>query len=145
MSWPGWLTYSGWLTHISGQDSSFRLSAGQESSSAKDRRSTAVPCNQPTTIHKVSNSTTLKLCVAPAPTYEHLQSAFFVMVCSGMAYWHLFHAAGKFCEISLKHAAAVLVLDVCTSTFSFLKKGLQKSTACMYRQPCTTTFIWVSC
>jgi len=45
-SWPGWLTYSGWLTHISGHPSATGRAQDSESSPAKDRRSTAVPHNQ---------------------------------------------------------------------------------------------------
>ena len=47
LSWPGWLTYSRRLTHISGHPSATGRAQDRESSSAKDRRSTTVPCNQP--------------------------------------------------------------------------------------------------
>jgi len=47
LSWPGWLTYSGWLTHISGHPSATGRSQDSESTPAKDRRSTAGPRNQP--------------------------------------------------------------------------------------------------
>ena len=47
LSWPGWLTYSGWLTHISGHPSATGRAQDSESSPAKDGRSTAVPHNQP--------------------------------------------------------------------------------------------------
>ena len=46
LSWPGWLTYSGRFTHISGHPSATGLALDRESSPAKDRRSTAVPRNQ---------------------------------------------------------------------------------------------------
>jgi len=46
LSWPGWLTNSGWLTHISGLPSARGRAQDSESSPAKDRRSTAVPHNQ---------------------------------------------------------------------------------------------------
>ena len=46
LSWPGWLTYSGRFTHISGHPSATGRAQYRESSPAKDRRSTAVPCNQ---------------------------------------------------------------------------------------------------
>jgi len=49
MSWPGWLTYSGWLTHLNGHPSATGRAQDSESSPAKDRRSTAVPHNQPST------------------------------------------------------------------------------------------------
>ena len=42
LSWPGWLTYSGWLIHISGHPSATGRAQDSESSPAKDRRSTAV-------------------------------------------------------------------------------------------------------
>ena len=47
MSWPGWLTYSGRFTDISGHPSAAGRVQDRESSPAKDRRSTAVPRNQP--------------------------------------------------------------------------------------------------
>jgi len=40
------LTYSGWLTHISGHPSATGRAQDSESSPAKDRRYTAVPHNQ---------------------------------------------------------------------------------------------------
>jgi len=48
LSWPGWLTFSGRFTHISGHPLATGLAQDRESSPAKDRRSTAVPRNQPT-------------------------------------------------------------------------------------------------
>ena len=47
LSWPGWLTYSGWLTHISGHPSAAGRAQDRESSPARDRRSTTVPRHQP--------------------------------------------------------------------------------------------------
>ena len=47
LSWPSWLTYSGWLTHISGHPSAEGRVQDSESSPARDRRSTTVPCHQP--------------------------------------------------------------------------------------------------
>jgi len=49
LSWPGWLTYSGWFTHISGHPSTTGRVQDNESSPAKDRRYTIVPRNQPIT------------------------------------------------------------------------------------------------
>ena len=46
LSWPGWLTCSGWLTHTSDHPSAVGRAQDRESSPAKDRRSTAVPHNQ---------------------------------------------------------------------------------------------------
>ena len=46
LSWPSWLTYSGWLTHISGHPSAAGRAQDRESSPARDRRSTTVPRNQ---------------------------------------------------------------------------------------------------
>ena len=42
LSWPSWLTYSGWLTHISGHPSAAGRAQDRESSPARDRRSTTV-------------------------------------------------------------------------------------------------------
>jgi len=47
LSWPGWLTYSGRFTHISGHPSDTGRAKDRESSPATDRRSTTVPRNQP--------------------------------------------------------------------------------------------------
>ena len=44
LSWPSWLTYSGWLTHISGHPATGRAQ-DSERSPAKDRLYTAVPHN----------------------------------------------------------------------------------------------------
>jgi len=46
--WPGWLTYSGWFTHISGHPSAAGRAQDSESSPVTDRRSTTVPRNQQT-------------------------------------------------------------------------------------------------
>ena len=43
LSWPSWLTYSGWLTHISGHPSATSRAQDSESTSAKDQCSTAGP------------------------------------------------------------------------------------------------------
>jgi len=40
LSWLSWLTYSGWLTHISGHPSAAGRAQDRESSPARDRRST---------------------------------------------------------------------------------------------------------
>ena len=42
LSWPSLLTYSGWLTHISGQPSAAGRAQDRESSPARDRRATTV-------------------------------------------------------------------------------------------------------
>ena len=57
LSWPGWLTYSGRFTHISGHPSATVLykchpsatgwAQDRKSLPAKEHHSTAVPCNQP--------------------------------------------------------------------------------------------------
>jgi len=47
LSWPSWLTYSGWLTHIIGHPSAASRAQDSESTSAKDQCSTAGPRNQP--------------------------------------------------------------------------------------------------
>jgi len=41
LSWPSWLTYSGWFTHISGHPSTTGQAQDSESTPAKDRCSTA--------------------------------------------------------------------------------------------------------
>ena len=46
LSWPSWLTYSGWITHISGHPSAAGRAQDRESSPARDRRSTTVPRHQ---------------------------------------------------------------------------------------------------
>ena len=46
LSFPSWLTYSGWLTHISGHPSAAGRAQDRESSPARDRRSTTVPRHQ---------------------------------------------------------------------------------------------------
>jgi len=48
LSWPSWLTYSRWLTHINGHPSATSRAQDSESTSAKDQCSTAGPRNQPT-------------------------------------------------------------------------------------------------
>jgi len=48
LSWPGWLIYSGWLTHISGYPSATGRAQDSEVRRRKDRRSTVIPRNQPT-------------------------------------------------------------------------------------------------
>ena len=47
VSWPGWLTYSGQFTHISGYPSAAGEAQERESLPAKDRRSATVPRSQP--------------------------------------------------------------------------------------------------
>ena len=47
LSWPSWLTFSGCLTYISGHQSAAGRAQDRESSPARDRRSTTVPCHQP--------------------------------------------------------------------------------------------------
>jgi len=46
LSWPGWLTYSGWFTHTSGHPSATNRAQDSESTSAKDQCSTAGPHHQ---------------------------------------------------------------------------------------------------
>jgi len=45
LSWPSWLTYSGWLTHLSCHPSATSRAQDSESTSAKDQCSTAGPRN----------------------------------------------------------------------------------------------------
>ena len=51
LSWPSWLTYSGWLTHISGHPSAAGRAQDRKSSSARGRRSTTVPRHQSNILH----------------------------------------------------------------------------------------------
>ena len=44
LSWPGWLTYSGRFTNISGHPSATGRAQDRESSLAKDQRSATVTC-----------------------------------------------------------------------------------------------------
>ena len=53
LSWPSWLTYSGWLTHISGYPSAAGRAQDRESSPARDRCSTTVPRQQPNNVFDV--------------------------------------------------------------------------------------------
>ena len=46
VSWPSWLTYSGWLTDISGHPSATSRAQDSESTSAKEQCSTAGPRHQ---------------------------------------------------------------------------------------------------
>ena len=46
LSWPSWLTGSGWFTHISGHPSVAGRAQDRESSPVRDRRSTTVPRHQ---------------------------------------------------------------------------------------------------
>ena len=46
LSWPSWLTYSGWFTHISGHPSATGRAQDSESTPAKNRCYTAGPRNQ---------------------------------------------------------------------------------------------------
>ena len=45
LSWPGWLTYRGRFTHISGYPSAAGRAQDKESSPAKDQSSTSVAHN----------------------------------------------------------------------------------------------------
>ena len=57
LSWPSWLTCSGWLTHISGHPSAAGRAQYRESSTARDRRSTTVPRHQLTREYVVTTLT----------------------------------------------------------------------------------------
>jgi len=47
LNWPGWLTCSGWFTHLGGHPSATGRAPDSESTTAKDRRYTAGQRNQP--------------------------------------------------------------------------------------------------
>ena len=57
LSWPRWLTYSGWHTDISGYPSATGRAQDREVCRPKDRRSTTVPRNQPTGSTRVVSET----------------------------------------------------------------------------------------
>ena len=57
LSWPGWLARSGWFTHLSGHPSATGRVQDSESTTAKDRRSTTGPRNQP--VHQRHRQTTV--------------------------------------------------------------------------------------
>jgi len=52
LSWPGWLTSSGWFTHNSGHPSAESRAWDKKSSPARDRRSTTVQRNQPSYLNR---------------------------------------------------------------------------------------------
>jgi len=62
LSWPGWLTYSGWITHISGHPSATGRAQDRESLLARDQRSTAVLCSQPT-VNKTMSTVQMTLII----------------------------------------------------------------------------------
>jgi len=47
LSWPSWLTYSGWFSDISGYPSATGRAQDREVCRRKDRRSIVIPRNQP--------------------------------------------------------------------------------------------------
>jgi len=65
LSWPSWLTCSGWFTHISGHPSAAGRAHDRESSPVRDRRSTTVLRHQP-----ISYSTDVLITrTKPPPVY----------------------------------------------------------------------------
>ena len=54
LSWPSWLTCSGWFTHISGHPSAAGRAQDRESSPARDRRSTTVLRHQRVTLVEIN-------------------------------------------------------------------------------------------
>jgi len=56
LSRPGWLTYSGWFTHISDHPSAAGRVQDRESSPVKDQRSTIATRNQPVEVCKVKHN-----------------------------------------------------------------------------------------
>ena len=55
LSWPSWLTYSGWFTQIRGHPSAAGRAQDRESSPVRDRRSTTVSRHQLDVKHDVMN------------------------------------------------------------------------------------------
>ena len=78
LSWPSWLTYNGWLTHISGHPSATSRAQDSESTSAKDQCSTAGPRNQP-----VQSSTLFLLTYTIFLTLENDSRAYFLIMLIG--------------------------------------------------------------
>ena len=83
LSWPSWLTYSGWFTHISGHPSATGRAQDSESSPAKDQRYTAVPHNQ------LIIDMTLAFCAILLPlththgkTWRHPQNRKYIIYCN---------------------------------------------------------------
>ena len=70
LSWPSWLTYSGWLTHISGHPSAAGRAQDRESSPARDRRSTTVPRHQLPTTYGMPNFPAIDLWNVPKTVNE---------------------------------------------------------------------------
>jgi len=67
LSWPSWLTYSGWFTHIGGHPSATGRAQDSESTPAKDRCYTAGPRNQPGWVFRVNLSDEDTATVGTAP------------------------------------------------------------------------------
>jgi len=100
LSWPGWLTYSGRFTHISGHPSATGRAQDRESSPAKDRRSTTVPRNQPTILltylltyllviivatvvhNKADKCFSPKMSVFEADLYDRIQATYRLRMCA---------------------------------------------------------------
>jgi len=73
LSWPCWLTYSRWFTHISGHPSATGRAQDSESTLARDQRSTTGPCHQ--LVYSGCNQNTWA--VSP----EFVSTAEFYMLC----------------------------------------------------------------
>jgi len=103
LSWPGWLTYSGRFTYLSGHPSAAGRAQDGESSPVKDRHSTTVPCNQPI-FSKSSFAVSLVQCIAlltlktwsfercvtnrePAEVFEWQPELRLTDVTAGMSFW----------------------------------------------------------
>jgi len=87
LSWPGWLTYSGWLNHISGYPSATGRAQDSEVRQRKDGHSTVIPRNQ-----LLQSITVITHAVLMAITRVNLCcSLTFFLLCSGSM--HLFMAA----------------------------------------------------
>ena len=72
LSWPSWLTYSGWFTHISGHPSATGRAQDSESTPViKDRCSTAGPSNQPAGQRKGSGCVKSQAYQGAGTKYEH--------------------------------------------------------------------------
>ena len=71
LSWPSWLTYSGWLTHISGHPSATSPAQDSESTSAKDQCSTAGPRHQLDVLDVSDAGRDLLVLERPPPVEAH--------------------------------------------------------------------------
>ena len=76
LSWPSWLTCSGWFIHISGHPSAAGRAQDRESSPVRDRRSTTVLRHQHLNVYRSDLRQIFMVCRAMA-AYDHSEISFF--------------------------------------------------------------------